>query len=97
MSQFSQDEIRQLWKDACNMTQLQYVKKGTTEYDIVKDRFEWLKFQAEFAKASNKQRKWIVACHQAGVKFAKRGTEDYQKVLEKFKTIKDSDICRPPY
>lgn len=98
MSQFTErEDIRALWKDACTMTQIEYPKKGTDQYNVVRERYDWLKLQADFAKASEKGRKWLVACHRLGLKYAKKGSEDYQRVLEVFKTIKDSDITKPPY
>jgi hypothetical protein len=72
------------WQNVCKELNLQYVKKGSKEYEIVKKVYD-LKYPKK--ESEGIPSKWTLACRQANVKIARKGSPEYDSVMTIFKTL----------
>jgi hypothetical protein len=72
-----------LWNECCQELGFQRVKKGTVQYDTVKELYQ----QKREASLSPSLRKWLKCQEEVGLKgiIVKRDTPEHQMILDRFR------------
>lgn len=73
----------ELWHECCNELGFQRVKKGSEQYDKVKELYEIKRAQ----NLSPNLKKWLQAQEEAGLKgvVVRKGSPEYDMILERYR------------